>query len=320
MIKNSWSHLTYEKRCQISALLQVGKSNREIAKIVGVSHTTINRELFERRKKYAPFLMHKKAQIKKSKTQSRPSKFKGEVLDYTIKKLVYHQWSPEQITGRLKLEKKKFIVSHTTIYRHIRKDTKNGGFLYKNLRRKNKKYTCKGQRTVIQERIGIKQRPLIVDQKARIGDFEADTIIGKDHKGAIITLVDRKSKLLRLALLPNKNSEGTASSMIEKLKIFKPNSLHTITSDNGTEFAQHKRIAKALNIDFYFARPYKSCDRGLNENTNGLIRQYFPKKTDFTKLYPEQLKGVELALNSRPRKLLGFNTPLEVFFRELSGF
>lgn len=318
MIEKHWSHLTQEKRCQILGLLQAGQSNRQIAKKVGVSHTTINRELSDNRKKYNPEKAHKKSQRRKTKARKKLLKLTKKMIDYISLRIIRDKWSPEQIAGRLEREFGSLQISHQTIYRHIKKDSLKGGVLHKSLRRKGRKYTKQlskqAGRSWIPDRQDISLRPAIVDQKVRIGDFEVDTIVGKNHSGFLVSMVERKTKLTRLALIRYKTAEATSDAIINKLKIFKKGLLHTITTDNGSEFASHKRIAKALGVGFYFATPYRSCERGLNENTNGLIRQYFPKKTDFAKLSSREVRDVEHKLNSRPRKLLGYQTPLEVLF------
>lgn len=317
MIK-TWSHLTQDQRCQIAVLSQENLSNRQIAKRLKMSHTSINKELSRNRKKYNPYKAHALAKKRRSNAQKKPYKLTRTIIDYIDRKLINDQWSPEQITAVLALKHKRPIISYQTIYRRVYKNRKNGGNLYKNLRRKGKKYikrySKQAGRHLIPGAIDIKERPAIVNLKERFGDLEIDLIVGKDHKGFIITIVDRMSKLTWAILISHKHSEGVADAVIERLKIFKPNLIHTITSDNGKEFAAFKRVEKALGIKWYFATPYRSCERGLNENTNGLIRQYFQKKTIFTKLYPSQVREVEHKLNSRPRKTLGYKTPLEICF------
>jgi IS30 family transposase len=207
-------------------------------------------------------------------------------------------------------------ISHESIYQHIWKDKKIGGKLYLNLRQQGKKRNKRGEkkagRGLIPDRIGIELRPAIVDLKLRIGDWEGDTIVGKDHRGAIVSMVERKTKLVRLYLLQSATAQATAEATNAILKPLKKH-VKTITTDNGKEFAAHKKIAETLKAKFYFARPYHSWERGLNENTNGLVRQFFPKGTDFTKLTHEEVQNVEKNLNNRPRKLLQFRTPNEEF-------
>ncbi|MCF6340646.1 MAG: IS30 family transposase [Sulfurimonas sp.] len=225
-------------------------------------------------------------------------------------------WSPEQIAGRMKLDTGVSVV-HETIYRYIYTNKYNGGKLYKSLRHKNKKYHCRSNdyrsRGTIIDRVMIGKRPKIVERKSRIGDLEIDTVIGKGHKGALVTVVDRKSKFVLIKNVPSKEASVVTKALIEMIQPIKAIT-HTITSDNGKEFAYHKQVSAALDTDFYFANPYQSWQRGLNEHTNGLIREYFPKKTEFKNITDEQIVEVQNRLNARPRKVLGYKTPAEVFF------
>lgn len=229
--------------------------------------------------------------------------------------LLRKDYSPEQIAGRLKLEGKP-TVSHERIYQYVWADKKQGGTLYKHLRRKGRKYRKRGlakdTRGIIKDRTGIEQRPEIVDKKKRIGDFEIDTIIGQNHKSAILTINDRVSSKVWIVKLNGKNASELAQKTIDLLMPFK-GIIHTITGDNGKEFADHKTISKELAIDFYFARPYHSWERGANENTNGLIRQYFPKGSSFENITNTDVQKVMDILNNRPRKKLKFLTPNEFF-------
>ena len=191
-----------------------------------------------------------------------------------------------------------------------------GGDLFIHLRTQGKRYrkrgSAKDNRGIIKDRVDIGERPQVVEEKNRFGDLEIDTIIGKDHKGAIVTINDRAMGLLRMKKLSGKDAQELADKTIELLQEWKP-MLHTITSDNGKELACHAQIGKALGVDFYFAKPYHSWERGANENINGLIRQYIPKKTNFDDLTDEYVKFVEDELNNRPRKRYGYKTPNEVF-------
>jgi len=163
----------------------------------------------------------------------------------------------------------------------------------------------------------IDKRPKVVEKKRRIGDLEIDTVIGKDHIGALVTAVDRKSKFTLIKKVASKHAEVVTLALIEMLEPIKP-IIKTITSDNGKEFAYHKIVSNTLETAFYFAHPYHSWERGLNEHTNGLIRQYLPKKTDFTQISQEEIITIQEKLNHRPRKVLGYRTPHEVFFEEFA--
>jgi transposase, IS30 family len=205
------------------------------------------------------------------------------------------------------------MVSHERIYQFIKKDKDNGGDLYKNMRRKKKygnRIKVKDRRGKIEDQTSIKERPVIVDEKIRFGDFEVDLILGKNHKGALITMNDRKTGYAKIKLVKSKNAKQIAKAIVKTLEPFK-HLLHTITSDNGKEFAEHKYISQKLGINFYFAEPYSSWQRGANENFNGLVRQYFPKKTNFEDLTWQEVRFVEKQLNQRPRKRLEYSTPEE---------
>ncbi len=224
------------------------------------------------------------------------------------------EWSPEQISKRLLLEALP-TVSHETIYRHVYTNKEEGGVLYMHLRRRHTyrkrihKYCKRGGWDT---RRSIAERPDIVETRSRIGDWEADSIIGRKRKGGIISLVERCSRLCCLKKVTTKSPAIVADAICNKLKPLK-HKVFTITSDNGFEFTSHQAIAASLGADFFFADPYSSWQRGTNENTNGLVRQYFPKKTDFSFLSDEHVQLVEDRLNNRPRKCLDFRTPNEVF-------
>ena len=314
-----YHHLTYEQRCQIYALKQEKKSQTEIAQKIGVDQSAISRELSRNTSKRG--YRYKKAQEKSVKRRhnasSVPKKMTRYLTDIIEQMLKENQLSPDQISGRLKLTSGTSI-SHECIYKHVWNDKEQGGDLYKNLRRSGKKYNKRGSknagRGLIPNRVGIEQRPIEVEQKMRIGDFEADTIIGSRHRGAILSIVDRKTKLTLLRLLSSTKAQIVAHEMIEALAPIKT-CAHTITTDNGKEFARHESVAEILGVKCFFANPYHAWERGLNENTNGLVRQYLPKKSDFSKLNAEQVFMVQQKLNNRPRKSLGYRTPNEEFLR-----
>jgi transposase, IS30 family len=226
------------------------------------------------------------------------------------------EWSPEQISGYAKRHNL-FFVSHECIYQYILKDKRKGGHLYKHLRHQSKKYRKRygspKRQGAIKNRRFIDTRPAIVDEKRRLGDWEIDTIIGKNHKQAIVTLVERVSKKTILSKVNAKKADLVSSSIISSLKPIANNVL-TITADNGSEFAYHEKISQELETEFYFAHPYSSWERGLNENTNGLIRQYLKKGCDFSPVTADDLELIMNRLNNRPRKSLGFATPKEVFY------
>jgi IS30 family transposase len=221
------------------------------------------------------------------------------------------EWSPAQISGWLLLEHNE-LISHESIYLHIWSDKKSGGDLYSFLRHQGKKYNKrrhgKSTRGQIKDRVSIDDRPAVVERRSRIGDWEIDTVIGKGHSGALVTIVERVMKFTVSARVNSKSAEDVTAATIALLEPYKE-LVHTITADNGKEFAYHQEISEALSADVYFAHPYSSWERGLNENTNGLLRQYFPKCTDFKKVTQQEVNKAVDRLNSRPRELLGFETP-----------
>ena len=310
------SHLTSSQRYTIATMKNNGHSQKAIAQVIGKDKSVVSRELKRNRDlrsgEYRSDLADRKyaeRQKLKKKKQYFTEAIKAEVNIGLEQKL-----SPEQIVGLAKKEGKK-SVSHERIYQYIWADKKQGGNLYENLRTRGKKYRKRGnskdKRGKIKGRIDISERGPIVEQRERFGDFEIDTIIGKNHKGAIVTINDRATGLLKMRLLESKNAEILADKTIEILRPYQE-VLHTITSDNGKEFAAHQKIAEALKCDFYFAKPYHSWQRGSNENLNGLIRQYIPKKTNFANLSEEFIQWVEDELNKRPRKRFEFYSPNEI--------
>ena len=311
------SHLTEVQRYEISALLKAGKTRKEICKIINRDKSVLCRELkrnCDRRSgEYNPDLAHRKYK-KRQKAKPKHIRFNNEVISFVIN-CIEDDLSPEQISGRSKLKGIK-CVSHETIYQFIWADKKKGGTLYKHLRNRGKKYrkrgTYKSTRGIIKNRISIRERPPEVEDKNRFGDLEIDTIVGKGNKGAIFTATDRLTMMEWIIKLNGKNAEEMAAAVTKKFLPIKK-LLKTMTSDNGKEFAEHQRISTELDVGFYFADPYKSSQRGLNENHNRLIRQYIPKKTKFETVDNKYIEYVQNKINNRPRKKLGFLTPIEIF-------
>jgi IS30 family transposase len=312
-----YKQLTMMQRYQIEALKKEGLSQRAIANNICVHHSTISRELKRNsldNDEYNAVNATVSARLRyQYKTKNR--RLTKKHTSY-IKKSMKEGWSPEQISGRMALENLR-PVSHETIYKYIYHNKRSGGNLYKYLRHKNKKYTKRSasyrSRGQIKNRISIEFRPVIVENKSRVGDWEVDTVIGKNHHQAIVTIVDRNSKFTLMKKVEAKQARVVTDAIIHLLKPIQEHTL-TITSDNGKEFSYHEEVAKALDTEFYFANPYQSWQRGLNEHTNGLIREYFPKKTEFKNITDEQIVEVQNRLNARPRKVLGYKTPAEVFF------
>lgn len=317
-----YSQLTLKERYHIYTLLQRGYNQKSIAEYIGVHPSTISREIKRNKDSSIDQYDYKTAYLatkNRHKNKNKRTVITDKVEQYIRDKLK-EQWSPEQIAGRIKLDIR-IKISHESVYRFIYTNKRSGGRLYKHLRHKNKKYHKRGNRYQargqIIDRVMIDKRPKIVDKKSRIGDLEIDTMIGKDHIGALVTVVDRKSKFVLIKNVKSKHASVVTTALIEMLYSIKP-IIKTITSDNGKEFAYHKEVSLELEADFYFAHPYHSWERGLNEHSNGLIRQYLPKKTDFTKVHKDEIVRIQDKLNHRPRKVLNYKTPYEVFFKDFA--
>jgi IS30 family transposase len=315
-------HLNEEQRYQLHALQGRGMTQEAIAAEIGSNQSVVSREMKRNRGRrgYRPKQAHTLASERRSAAYAVPHTMTGDVIAIIESKLCDEQLSPEQISGWLR-KTQKIRISHEWIYQHIYADQRKGGTLCKHLRRTGKKYNKRKGKTsgrgLIPNRIDIDQRPAIVDRKSRIGDWEADTIVGAEHKGAILSLVERKSKYTLLRKLDTATAENTSAAIIAKMQSHQA-LVHTITSDNGKEFAGHQDVAAKLETGFYFAKPYHAWERGLNENTNGLVRQYFPKGSSFVTVSHEDVQRVQNLLNSRPRKTLKFKSPNEVFFAQKS--
>ena len=311
-----YKQLTSEQRYQISGLKKAGLKLSQIADEVGVHKSTISRELSRNkglrgwRPKQAQTLRDDRRQ--KCLNAQRLSKEDWE----EVERLIRLDMSPEQTSQRLALEGG-MQISHETIYLYVYADKRRNGDLWRHLRcqKSRRKRYASGQerRGTIRNRVSIDQRPDIVTQKSRIGDWEGDTVIGKNHKGGLVTLAERKSRYVLAGHIRSKHAEGVTVVATRLLKPHKTQ-CHTITFDNGKEFADHETLAAALETDIYFAHPYRSWERGLNENSNGLLRQYFPKGMELTEISQEQVQYAVDRLNHRPRKVLDFKTPFEVFF------
>lgn len=309
-----YHHMTQEIRSQIYALKAIGTSLRDIAGIVGYDVSNISREIMRNTggRGYRYNQAHTKALERRAAASGSPKKMTPGLVA-RIDSLLIEDWSPDQISGRLKLEG--IAISSETIYQHVREDKRAGGRLYKHLRHKGKKYSQRvsgktAGRGCIPNRVDIDERPKVVEEKSRIGDWEGDTIIGAQHQGAIVSYVDRHSKFTVLKLVERKTADLVTEATLEKLSCIP---VHTVTYDNGKEFSDHVSISQALGASCYFAKPYHSWERGLNEHTNGLVRQYLPKGTNLRKVSDDIVQAIAYRLNNRPRKSLGYKTPAEVF-------
>ena len=309
-----YRQLTPVERYQIEALLDLEVGPRQIGEHLGRSPSTISREIL--RNSQAGRYDGGEAQRRTGHRRQCARKFdkRQPALLAKVAELLREDWSPEQIAGWLTSQGYP-LVSHEWIYRYVADDQRQGGDLYLHLRHKRKRYRkrygSQDRRGQIVNRVGIEARPAVVDERRRLGDWEGDTMVGKGC-AALVTLVDRCSGYLEVRKLERATAANTASAIGQALSVW-PDKAITLTVDNGKEFAHHEQVAKALSAVVYFADPYSSWQRGTNENTNGLIRQYFPKGTDFHQVTEVEIQDVVKRINCRPRKRLGYLTPFEVF-------
>ena len=318
-----YKHLTPEQRNELSALLRARVKKKDIAKCLGKHRTTIWRELQRNGSKNSKYYARKAKRLTKERRIKANKRFKKLernpwLINHVIRKLKKY-WSPEQISGRLKrkykTDKAKWI-GKDSIYKFIYSKRKN---LVKYLRCQKGKYRRRygtrlreKQREALEKR-RIDARPKIVDERQRIGDWEGDTIVGKDRKPAILTHTERKSGLILAEKLERATAEITREKTIKRFKKVPKNKRHTLTYDNGSEFSEHETTEREIKADIFFAYPYHSWERGCNENANGLLRQFFPKKSLFGPITQKQIEKAVRLLNSRPRKRLSYLTPYEVF-------
>lgn len=309
-----YTQLTEPQRYQIYALMKASHKQIEIAALIGVHKSTVSRELSRNRglRGYRPHQAHYLSGIR------REARYQARIptgLWLRVATWLQEEWSPEQISDWLR-KREGIRLSHEWIYQYIYQDKAAGGELYRHLRcqkQRKKRYGSYQRRGQLVNTVSIDERPAIVDRKTRIGDWEVDTVIGKRQQQALVTLTERKSMYTLLAHVTRRTATAVRQAMVRLLRHLQ-SSVHTITSDNGKEFAEHETIARQLKAGFYFAHPYASWERGLNENINGLVRQYFPKKMDFSTITQKHLNLVMKKLNHRPRKTLNSKTPHEVFF------
>lgn len=326
-----YNHLTQEQRYQIEALLKTNSSKSKIASIIGVHPSTIYRELKRNTAKRGRTAGKYKADNAQRRTTLRhKKKFKQIRLTEELKEEIAHllrdkKWSPELISHRLAKEDR-LCVSHEAIYQWIwkmksshRKEDAPYKELYKTLKhgsRRRKRGNIKDARGTIPGRTSIEERPKVVAQRKRIGDIEVDLMMGKDHKSALLVMTDRATLVTFLEKLEGKEAEQVYRKMKYRLTQFDAAWIKTLTFDNGKEFAYHQKIAKVLNVKTYFTRPYTSQDKGTVENRIGVIRRFFPKKTDLRKVSDNRIKEVEKLLNSRPVRKFNYKTPIEVLMKK----
>jgi IS30 family transposase len=310
-----YSHFTAAERYQIQAFIRSGLINADIARQLGKrGASTVSREINRNggRDHYDAARAEQRYR-KNLRDKGRPRQRWHQVFDEAAVPLLEEGWSPEQISGVFR--DSECSVSHEWLYQRIAADKRQGGRLYRLLRcqkQRRKRYGSPERRGQIKGRRSISERPSEVETRDELGHWEADTMIGAGQQGALVTLVERQTGLTRIAHVPSKEAAGVTKAICRMLAPLK-DQVKSITFDNGKEFAGHAIIARRLKADCYFADPYSSWQRGSNENTNGLIRQYFPKRTRFATIKPSEIAEVERKLNNRPRKRLGFKSPNHAF-------
>jgi len=310
-------HLTVEQRYEISTYLKCGKTKTFIAKELNFSKSTICREIKRnstKTGKYNPVFAQQLSNERKERF-NRKRKFTKEIELFIVEKINKEQWSPKQIVGYCKKNSGP-MVSHERIYQYVRDDKNNGGSLYLHMRHKLKhRKRPVGKFIPIKNRVSIDERPDVINKKERFGDWEIDTIIGANNKDAIVTITERTTNFFLMEKLKaGKNASALAKVVIRMLLPYKAY-VHSITADNGTEFAYHEKIAKALDTKIYFTHPYSSWEKGLIEYTNKLIRQYIPKKANFNNYSALYIKKIQHKINKRPREKLDFDNPVTIFYK-----
>lgn len=309
----TYTHLSQAERYQIQALRTVGHSITAIAGVLGRHRSSISRELRRNgssRTRYKA--SHAQAQASLRQTSRRNARQFSELVWALVRRYLQLDLSPQQVAARLKLEGR-LSISHTCIYRYVRRQ---GKALLQHLRcrKKRKSHGTPERRGQLKGRVGIERRPAVVDARTRMGDWEGDTIVSGGHRsGVLVTLAERRSRYTLVAPVKSGRAEPVAQALIDLLRAHR-SKCHTLTLDNGKEFAEHAFVAKRLGAKVYFADPYCSWQRGLNENHNGLLRQYFAKGSDLGQLSLVQVQEAMHRLNHRPRKCLGWKTPHEVFY------
>jgi IS30 family transposase len=316
-----YNHLGQEEREAISLMKRGGHSLQEIADVLGRSKGTISRELKRNSSPsynvYTPCRAHERAVTRKKESGQRPRLKDERIVTYVRQKLA-DEWSPEIIAGKIGQDIRGASISHEAIYQYIYHPKTKGreeliGQLVRSHRKRKKKGIGRKERkTKIPNRISIVERPVSADNRSRYGHWEGDSLISRKSLAALNTLVERKSRYTMLTRLVRKSSEATRDAVIRRLEPLPEKARRSLTVDNGTENARHEEITKAIGMPCYFADPYASWQRGANEQVNGMVRRYFPKGTDFSKITDDQVAWVESRINNRPRKCLGYKTPAEV--------
>lgn len=326
--KIQFKQLNIEEREQIQELLQDGCSLREIGRRLGKSHTSISRELKKYRtpvkNRYTPRLAQERTEQMRQQRGDRPRLKTSFIRNYVVEKLKL-KWSPEQIAGRLK-EDHRHTISHEAIYQYIYSRCQREGlgvkvygedlrpYLRRSHKRRKRKYVPHGvDQGRIRNRISIEKRPKYIEQRKQVGHWESDSMVSRQSNAGLNSMVERSTGFLKLRKVTNGSAAQTAAAIVHQLSSLPLSLRRTLTSDNGKEHAEHERISAELNLQWYFCHAYASHERGTNENTNGLVRDYLPKKTDFALVSDERIQEIEHLLNDRPRKRLKYKTPREVF-------
>jgi IS30 family transposase len=306
----TYTQLTRDKRYQMFMLLTFGARHKDVAEVLGVHKSTISRE-FRRNCPDGRYNPYRAQRLTNERRAHRPIRRRFRANHWRcIQALLQRQWSPEQIAARLRWEKR-FAISAKWIYEHVRRDRAGGGSLWRHLRRRRYRrfFDTRGH---IPGRVDIRRRPAIVERRSRLGDWEGDTLLGTTESLGVLSLCERRSRYTLLAKLAPRSATQVKDKLCALLQAYP---VRTITFDNGTEFSAHQAIAEQLNAGVYFARPKAPWQRGLNENTNGLLRQYLPKGASLNSVTERDLDHIMQRLNHRPRKALGFKTPYEVMYR-----
>jgi IS30 family transposase len=313
----TYRQLTPEERYMLAALRRQGYNNSQIARALGRHRCTVGRELRRNSTRadgrYRASTAQERANGRRSRSR-RNRRFT--TRDFAlVEELLRRQWSPEQVCGHL-ARTGELSISHETIYRHVWREKRAGGLLYTHLRgarkRRRKRYGAYDSRGRLAGKRMISERPSEVETRQRAGHWEIDTVIGTGSKDCIVSLVERKSGLLLIGKLKDRTTASLNRRVIHLIRRHET-AFETITSDNGTEFHDYQKIEGRTQVTFYFAKPYHSWERGSNENANGLIRQYLPKGQSMAGLSQQLCNAIAQKLNTRPRKRLGFRTPLECF-------
>jgi IS30 family transposase len=309
------SHLTVEERDRIAQLRHQGADQQEIAKALGRCPSTISREL-QRNRTGDGYYAAQAQRESERRRRERPitRKMDDPEINQAVRAGLAHDWAPDQIAGRMKRETPDRRVSPQTIYTWI-KQQEHREHWESHLRRRGKR-PCQRRNPTTPDAARIAHRPEVIEQRLRLGDFEGDTVLGPPGTGGLATLVDRQSRFTIIVKIQSKNADHVHQKLKQRLKELDQERRRSITFDNGTEFARCQRLETHLGVQLYFADPGCPYQRGTNENTNGLIRQYFPKGTDFRDISHHEVRQVEQLINNRPRACLGYSTPAEVFFEK----